>query len=129
MGGYGGHAGAFGTARNVMAVVRSHLSGFFTNEILRKFWTPYSGLKSCSRTLGWDTPTMPGSSTGYAFSKKSVGHLGFTGTSLWLDLERGVWVTLLTNRVHPTRENEKIREFRPKFHETIMAEVKETYGF
>jgi CubicO group peptidase (beta-lactamase class C family) len=53
-----------------------------------------------------------------------VGHLGFTGTSFWVDLEGGVQVVLLTNRVHPTRENIRIREFRPRVHDAVMESLK-----
>ena len=59
--------------------------------------------------LGWDTPTPAGSTLGQALLARSVGHLGFTGTSLWIDLERDCVVVLLTNRVHPSRSNERIR--------------------
>ena len=62
------------------------------------------------RALGFDRPTPPGSSSGRYFSKNSVGHLGFTGTSFWMDLEQAVIVILLTNRIHPTRENDKDQE-------------------
>jgi len=73
------------------------------------------------RSLGWDTLSQGGKSmTGKYFSNKSVGHWGFTGTSLWIDLEKEMAIVLLTNRVHPSRENIKIRQFRPIFHDTVM---------
>jgi len=72
---------------------------------------------------GFDTPSVIGSSSGRYFSEKSAGHLGFTGTSFWIDLERGISIVLLTNRVHPTRENEGIRQFRPIFHDTVMEDL------
>jgi CubicO group peptidase (beta-lactamase class C family) len=71
-------------------------------------------------TLGFDTPSPEGSSSGSHFSFNSVGHLGFSGTSFWLDLDRGIAVVLLTNRVHPSRDNVRIRDFRPRIHDAIM---------
>lgn len=121
MGGYGGHAGLFSSARDLMIFSARLWDGFLSREVLRKMWTrttPHG-----ERTLGWDTPS-PKSMLGTRFSRHTVGHWGFTGTSLWMDLERGLAVTLLTNRVHPTRENNKIREFRPTFHDTIREELK-----
>jgi CubicO group peptidase (beta-lactamase class C family) len=75
------------------------------------------------RTLGWDTPATTGSAAGSRFSKKTVGHLGFTGTSVWLDLEKAVHVVLLSNRVHPSRNNDKIKEFRPVIHDLVMEAI------
>jgi CubicO group peptidase (beta-lactamase class C family) len=72
-----------------------------------------------SRALGWDTPSEP-SSAGKLFSSSSYGHTGFTGTSLWIDPERELFAILLTNRVHPTRENSKIGELRPAFHDAVV---------
>jgi len=64
-------------------------------------------------------PTEGGSS-GHYFSTQSFGHTGFTGTSIWIDQERQVFVVLLTNRVHPTRENQKMAQLRPAFHDAVM---------
>jgi len=75
---------------------------------------------SIPQTLGFDTPSAHDSSSGEYFSKNSVGHLGFTGTSFWMDLERSIIVILLTNRVHPTRTNDKIKAFRPQLHNAVM---------
>ena len=66
-----------------------------------------------SRALGWDTPS-PGSSAGTKLSARAFGHTGFTGTSIWIDPEQDLFIILLTNRVHPTRANEQIREVRPR---------------
>jgi CubicO group peptidase (beta-lactamase class C family) len=70
--------------------------------------------------MGFDMPLFKGASCGHGFSQNSVGHLGFTGTSFWMDLESATIVVLLTNRVHPTRENERIKAFRPRLHDAIM---------
>ena len=75
-----------------------------------------------SRALGWDT-MLPTSSCGTRLSAHAIGHTGFTGTSLWIDWERDLYVVLLSNRVHPTRENEKIRQFRPRFHDAVVEAV------
>lgn len=63
---------------------------------------------------------LPTSSCGTRLSSSSVGHTGFTGTSLWIDWERDFYVVLLTNRVHPTRENNLIRTIRSAFHDSVV---------
>jgi len=70
--------------------------------------------------LGWDTPSAENSSSGRRFSPGAVGHLGFTGTSIWIEPDREIAISMLTNRVHPRRDNQKIRDFRPKIHDLIM---------
>ncbi|SLM28961.1 hypothetical protein MTBBW1_1650003 [Desulfamplus magnetovallimortis] len=69
---------------------------------------------------GFDTPSPSGSSSGQYFSPESLGHLGFTGTSFWMDIQKELIVVLLTNRVHPSRKNDKIRQFRPMIHDLIV---------
>jgi CubicO group peptidase (beta-lactamase class C family) len=73
-----------------------------------------------SRALGWDT-MLPTSSCGTRLSPTAIGHTGFTGTSLWIDWERDLYIVLLTNRVHPTRDNNRIRAIRPAFHDAVVA--------
>jgi CubicO group peptidase (beta-lactamase class C family) len=88
----------------------------FPPELIRRFFTPLPG----GRALGFDVPSPDASqcSAGRYFSPISVGHLGFTGTSFWLDLELGQMVVLLTNRVHLGRDDKtKLQAFRPHFHE------------
>ena len=87
---------------------------FFERQVIRE---------GSTWALGWDTPSPENSSSGKYFSKKSVGHLGFTGTSIWIDLERDVVAIFLTNRIHPTRKNEKIKAFRPRLHDLLMEEL------
>ncbi|MBW1833575.1 MAG: serine hydrolase, partial [Deltaproteobacteria bacterium] len=65
-------------------------------------------------------PSLSDSSCGSHFSKRSIGHLGFTGTSFWMDLDQSIIVILLTNRVHPSRDNNKIKKFRPILHDAVM---------
>ena len=71
--------------------------------------------------VGWDTKSAEGSSAGTRLSAHSFGHLGFTGTSIWCDPTRRLCAVLLSNRVHPTRENVAIRAFRPRFHDFVAA--------
>jgi CubicO group peptidase (beta-lactamase class C family) len=121
MGGYAGHAGAFGRVRDVIQVVKKLHEGFLTAATLQAAWDRVALPSGCSRTLGWDTPE--GSETSArGFSARSVGHLGFTGTSLWIDRDAGVAATLLTNRVLLGRENHGIRVLRPKFHEALRSD-------
>lgn len=132
MGGYAGHAGLFGTAADVGSI-SSFLLRCYTGsreemlhpDTVRTFFAQQQNPEDTTWALGWDTPSRSGSSAGNFFSEKSVGHLGFTGTSLWMDLEKQVIVILLTNRIHLSRENEKIRMFRPRLHDCVM----ETLGF
>jgi CubicO group peptidase (beta-lactamase class C family) len=124
MGGYGGHAGVFACAQDVLRYARGLFQGFLSPKILNEMWTRVSEPVGCERTLGWDTPSATSSSVGSHFSKKTVGHLGFTGTSLWIDIEAELAVTLLSARVHPSRDNNKIRELRPQLYEAIRLDLK-----
>jgi CubicO group peptidase (beta-lactamase class C family) len=130
MGGYSGHAGLFGTGAEVHKIVemlREHEGGnrrdLFRPEVVKEFFSGQHTTPESTWALGWDTPSRENSSSGSHFSQRSVGHLGFTGTSVWLDLDRGVAVILLTNRIHPTRENERIKLFRPQLHDAVMEEL------
>jgi CubicO group peptidase (beta-lactamase class C family) len=122
MGGVAGHAGLFGTAESVLAVSGAWLAGYhgdrsiLDRQLVQEFTTKQSYPRQSSWALGWDTPTAP-SSSGTHFSPESFGHLGFTGTSLWIDPRRRLEVVLLTNRVHPSRSNDSIRGFRPLIHD------------
>ncbi len=78
--------------------------------------------------LGFDRPSAQGSSAGRFFSQNTIGHLGFTGTSFWIDLDREITVILLTNRIHPRRDDERIRAFRPLLHDKVMECVLSEYG-
>jgi serine-type D-Ala-D-Ala carboxypeptidase len=131
VGGVSGQAGLFGPASEIFQLLRvlkrayDHpgAPGLFDGELIRTFWERQSRPQGTTRALGFDTPAESGSSAGRYFSRKSVGHLGFTGTSFWLDLERDLTVILLTNRVHPSRANEAIRSFRPLLHDLIFEAV------
>ncbi len=125
MGGVAGHAGLFSCAREIdtllVALREAYFrpGGFVAQRVIREFWTRDGRVPGSTWCLGWDTPSPEGSSAGRYFSSNSVGHLGFTGCSIWLELDRKLHVILLTNRVHPRRDNERIREFRPKLHDLI----------
>lgn len=123
MGGYAGHAGAFSTVPDLLHYSRRLLKGFLSDRVMRAFWGRAPLPVGCTRTLGWDTPTGAQSTTGPDFSPRSVGHLGFTGTSLWIDPDHRLAVALLTNRVHPTRDNSKIQDFRRAFHRALAFDL------
>jgi CubicO group peptidase (beta-lactamase class C family) len=125
MGGVAGHAGLFTTAGDLAIFAQMMLNcGIYAHQrllprsLINDFATRRS-LGGSARALGWDVPTEP-SSTGQHFSDRSFGHNGYTGTSLWIDPERQLFVILLTNRVYPTATNEKIRQVRPALHDAIL---------
>jgi CubicO group peptidase (beta-lactamase class C family) len=93
--------------------------GAFQRATVETFITRRAGVPGSSRALGWDT-MLPGSSCGSRMSPRAFGHTGFTGTSLWIDPDRGVYVVLLTNRVHPSRANDAIKGVRPAFHDAVV---------
>jgi CubicO group peptidase (beta-lactamase class C family) len=126
MGGVSGQAGLFGTIQDVGVLAEAWLraflggGGLFEPGLVRRFWQK-SELPGSTRTLGFDTPSPKASQAGSRFGPRTVGQLGFTGTSLWIDPDRQLVVVLLTNRVHPTRKNETIKQFRPGLHERVAA--------
>ena len=91
--------------------------GLFQTDIVQRFFKRLPGTDRC---LGFDMPAAENSSSVTYFSVNTVGHLGFTGTSFWMDLDRSIIVVLLTNRVHPARDNEAIKAFRPTLHDEVM---------
>ena len=121
LGGVAGHAGLFSNAEDVLRFARELLGGgLFAKETVGIFAQRQS--EGGSRALGWDTPSGA-SSSGTLFGERSIGHLGYTGTSLWIDLQRGLAVVLLTNRTWPTRENKAIQAVRPAFHNALLRNV------
>jgi len=125
IGGVSGHAGVFSTAGDLAVFCQMLLNGgvYAHQRILKRStiseFTAPQPLAQNTRTLGWVVPTE-GSSSGHYFSPHSYGHTGFTGTTIWIDPDRQLFVVLLTNRVHPTRENHKIAEVRPAVHDAVM---------
>jgi len=128
LGGAAGHAGLFGTAaavgqhaRHILQVLDGKV-GAVQRATLELFITKRADVPGSSRALGWDT-MLPTASCGSLMSPRSFGHTGFTGTSLWIDPDRGVYAVLLTNRVHPSRATDAIRQVRPAFHDAVMSEI------
>jgi CubicO group peptidase (beta-lactamase class C family) len=123
LGGVAGHAGLFSTVGDVHLFAKAIETAarlghsLFPQDLLLDFIGPKVKFK-----LGWDTPSPEGSQSGRCFSKNSIGHLGFTGCSLWIDLEKEFHVILLTNRVHPSSKNEAIKAFRPHIHDVLYEE-------
>lgn len=128
LGGIAGHAGLFGTASGIYRWLQflwniergTVRHAQWSASVLKTFWQRQNFVPHSTWALGFDTPSAAHSSAGDFFSSRSIGHLGFTGTSFWMDLEQEVIVILLTNRVYPTRENDKIRAFRPQLHNLMM---------
>jgi len=122
MGGVGGHAGMFASAVDLAKFAESLLTNggaFVKPATIALFTRREESPPGTSRALGWDTPSHP-SSSGTHFSATSFGHLGFTGTSLWIDPKRHLSVTLLTNRTWPDRSSQQIRVVRPLLHDAIV---------
>ena len=127
LGGVAGHAGTFGRVLDVHDIGEQFLAAYWgapnrlgiDDTLVRKgFEQPYFYPDS-DRVLGWQTRTPGASSSGELFGDASFGHLGYTGTSLWIDPDARVVATVLTNRVCPTRNNESIKTFRPRLHDAL----------
>ncbi len=123
--GVAGHAGLFSTADDLaklMSVLinkgKFEQKQFIKQSTIELFTKRYSA--ESTRAIGWDTKSDSGSSAGKYFSKNSFGHTGYTGTSIWADPERNLFVVFLTNRVYPTRENTKIQKIRPQLHNAVI---------
>ena len=132
MNGVSGHAGLFGTAGGVLSLCEAVLesrqgrndSFSWSAMVARGLQKQYPDQTWC---LGFDSPSPEGSSGGNALSLESVGHLGYSGTSFWIDPEKELIMVLLTNRVNPSRENTSIRQFRPYFHDTIIKQLQQKW--
>ena len=127
MGGVAGHAGVFASAEDLAIFAHAMLAAgrpILRSETVALFTRRESSPSGTSRALGWETPSSP-SQSGKYFSANSFGHLGYTGTSLWIDPERQLSVTLLTNRTWPDCSNQAIKQLRPKFHDAVIESVGE----
>jgi len=126
LGGISGHAGLFGTAKGVAALAGEILMSlkesrrFFDKETTRTFCAHAGFTQDSTRTLGFDTPSEEGSTSGGLFSRDSLGHTGFTGVSLWMDIPHDLIVVLLTNRVFMGEADLRIKAFRPMIHDAVM---------
>ena len=127
MGGIAGHAGLFSDAMGLEKIARAlcHAwrgegSGFLVApEVIREFWRP-AGVPGSTWRLGWDGPAPHNSQAGSLLSRAAVGHLGFTGCSLWIDPEADLRIVLLTNRVHPAaKDDPRFRTFRAEVHDAV----------
>ena len=137
LGGISGHAGLFSTAEDIGAYSKMLIDGgcylgqrYFSKNTIKEFTQRQNITLESDFALGWDTPSQNGkSSAGDYLSDSSFGHLGFTGTSMWLDPENKIIVILLTNRIYPTRNKKNIGkrmyDFRRKFHMKLIKEILE----
>lgn len=127
LGGVSGHAGLFSNVPDLLnfaACILGSKRELFWPETIQFFTTREAEPYGTSRALGWDTPSAENSSSGHLFSPRSAGHLGFSGTSLWIDFAQRVAVVLLTNRCWPSRDNHAIRAVRPAFHDAVMRALR-----
>jgi len=125
LGGVAGHAGLFANAQDIATFAHTLLQGgspILRPETISVFTARESAPEGTSRALGWDTPSSP-SQSGRCFSGRAYGHLGYTGTSLWIDPERSLSVTLLTNRTWPDCKNQAIKQVRPRFHDAVVENL------
>ena len=133
MGGIAGHAGLFsdaaelGTLAGALCAAWKSPTGanIASHELIREFWSP-AGVPGSTWRLGWDGPAPEGSQAGRLLSRAAVGHLGFTGCSLWIDPARELWVVLMSNRVHPEPPpagDDRFRQLRPRLHDAVLEAI------
>jgi CubicO group peptidase (beta-lactamase class C family) len=134
MGGVAGHAGLFGTAAAVGALASALCAAWrdagrdggppiVPGPVLREFWMP-AGIPGSTWRLGWDGPSPVDSVAGEVISRAAVGHLGFTGCSLWIDPARETYVLVLSNRVHPAVEEDgRFRALRPALNDAALRDA------
>jgi CubicO group peptidase (beta-lactamase class C family) len=128
LGGVAGHAGLFSTAEDLAIFAHAMLNRGYPilrSDTVELFSRRESAPAGTSRALGWDTPSAP-SQSGKYFSGRSFGHLGYTGTSLWIDPERQLSITLLTNRTWPDCANQAIKQVRPAFYDAVVEALGKT---
>jgi CubicO group peptidase (beta-lactamase class C family) len=132
--GVAGHAGLFSIAPDLARFARWIIDAYHgrlapgsrpyvPRELVRDFVRRQPGPPGSTRALGWDTPSDTGSSAGTLMSRSSFGHTGFTGTSIWIDPEAELFIILLTNRVHPTRENEALLHIRGEVADSVIVGI------
>jgi len=133
LGGVSGHAGLFSNARNLAIFLSMLLNGgayeksrLLKPETISLFTARQNVVAGSSRAIGWDTADGK-NSAGHLMSTRAFGHTGFTGTSAWIDPEKNMFIILLSNRVHPTRHNQKLLAFRAQLHDAVMRAVEETF--
>ena len=131
MEGVSGHAGIFSNTYDIANYAQTMLNlgiyngrRIFSNRSISRFTKKQNMPSSSNFALGWDTPSAKGSTAGDFFSKNSYGHLGFTGTSLWIDSEEKIIIILLTNRIYPSRNKKGMYQLRRSFHNEVMQTIK-----
>ncbi|MCA9664744.1 MAG: serine hydrolase [Myxococcales bacterium] len=124
VGGIAGHCGLFASAYDIHIIARELVAAYrgarsiFGRDVVRAFFDHRSAVRyGDSRALGWQLPHGHDAGAGQAFSPQSVGHNGYTGTSLWIDLAKRLWVVLLTNRLYYGRENRPMVSIRTQVHD------------
>ncbi|RMF96060.1 MAG: class A beta-lactamase-related serine hydrolase [Candidatus Schekmanbacteria bacterium] len=133
MGGISGHAGLFSTAEDVfnfgMTILDSYhgRNDFIKQRVIKEFSKRQLIERDSSWALGWDTPSEGFSTSGHYFSPLSIGHTGYTGTSLWIDMKKEVVIALLSNRVHPDRSNRSFIKDRPLLYDAAMEVLGEAH--
>ncbi len=132
MGGISGHAGLFSSAEDIAVIAEMLLNGgvyngkrYLKKETIEFFRKRRFDRPHWTHALGWDTPSLEKSLVGDEFPRTSIGHWGFSGTSVWMDFEDDIFVVLLTNRTYPDRSNKKISDFRPRLHDALYRELTE----
>ena len=129
--GVSGHAGLFSTSNDIAKMSKMFLDNgvLYGRRLLKsKIINDFSKRQNDNydRAIGWDTPSRNGkSSAGDYFSNRTYGHLGFTGTSMWIDSEKEIIVIILSNRVHPSRDKKGIYKFRREFHNSLLQNLGE----
>ncbi|HEX4311502.1 MAG TPA: serine hydrolase domain-containing protein [Acidobacteriaceae bacterium] len=131
LGGVAGHAGLFANVRDVLGIAQCILAqghtpdgpALFRPATVEQFATRHESPDGKFRALGWDVPTES-SSSGHYFGPRSIGHLGYSGCSLWIDPDQDLAVALLTNRTWPDRSNQAIKQFRPVFHDAVVEALR-----
>jgi CubicO group peptidase (beta-lactamase class C family) len=129
MGGIAGHSGVFSTAQDLHGFARELLaafhrqSSFVSRNVLDVFWAPTGTEDEAAWRLGWDSASEENGMNQSKVSKTSVGICGFTGCSIWLEPLQGLDIIIMSNRVHPTRSNKKIRSFRPQIHDAVLRAI------
>lgn len=130
MGGIAGHSGVFSTASDLYRFAREMLAAFYgesqylSREVVTKLWQPAEGGPSTGWRYGWDSPSAENGMTEAGLSTGAVGISGFTGCSLWIEPSEGLTIILMTNRIHPSRSNKKIRGFRTELYQKVMSELR-----
>jgi beta-glucosidase-like glycosyl hydrolase/CubicO group peptidase (beta-lactamase class C family) len=134
LGGVSGHAGLFSNASDLSVFMQMLMNGgvydgvrYLSEKTIREF--THRASPATKRGLGWDFKSEKGSSAGDLFSTLSFGHTGFTGTSIWVDPVRNMFVVFLTNRVYPTRANNSIRDVRRALHNAVVRALQDVSHF